>query len=111
MQTLVGADAEVPPTGGGSSFVQGIGEFAILLGGVVLLLTAALVVMPGTHRGMGIAILTGSLLSLPLGGGFLVGTFLGWVRGVAGIAADPEPVPYGELDTDWTRSSRTPSRR
>lgn len=81
--------------------VEGIGFVAIFLGGLLLTATGVLVGMPDAHRGLGIMILTFSLLSLPVGGGFILGTLIGWIGGVAAIVARPERVPVGELDVDW----------
>ncbi|MCI4344043.1 MAG: hypothetical protein L3J87_00250, partial [Thermoplasmata archaeon] len=99
---FVGSDVQgVSPTGLGV-FLQGAGYLAVFLGTLVVVLAVSLAAMPDSHRGLGILILTFSLLSLPVGGGFLAGAVIGWVGGVAGIVARLEPVPVGELESDWS---------
>jgi hypothetical protein len=81
--------------------VEGLGIVAILEGTMILLLTGLLFFIPEAHRGLGIGLLTFSLLSLSVGGGFLLGALVGWLGGVAAIVARPSPPPEGEADDDW----------
>lgn len=69
-----------------SQLVGAIGAGAILLGIILLGLTILLYREPESSLAIGIAILVFSLLALLTGGGFLLGTILGTIGGIAAIA-------------------------
>jgi hypothetical protein len=99
---VLGISVDALSTAGNGTPSPGVGLLAILFGSVILVLSGVVIAIPGAHRGLGLAILTLSLVSLPLGGGFLLGTLVGWVGGVAILFAHFGSAPLGELDADWS---------
>jgi len=86
----------------GGIAVVGIME-AIVLGAVSILAYLS----PQSHVELGVLIVTMALLSLYVGGGFFLGTLLGWVAGVLAIFYEPrkillQPVraPVPEIEDD-----------
>ncbi|MFY9716925.1 MAG: zinc ribbon domain-containing protein [Thermoplasmata archaeon] len=82
---------------GYSRFGGLIGDLAdagLLMGILVFVLALAVYESPDAHRGLGIAILSLSLLSLLGGGGFVIGAILGSLGGILAILhVDPAPLP------------------
>ncbi|MCI4350484.1 MAG: hypothetical protein L3K15_03100 [Thermoplasmata archaeon] len=100
-RAALGLTIETGSTGAFGITAEGVGFLAGIEGTVIVLLAGLLYFMPEAHRGLGIGILTFSLLSLSVGGGFLIGALVGWLGGVAAIVARPSPMPEGEADDDW----------
>lgn len=68
-----------------SQFAGAIGLGALVIGFLLVLLTIILYREPESSLGLGIGILILSLLAILTGGGFILGTILGAIGGVAAI--------------------------
>ena len=70
-------------------FVEGVLEILAAIGvilAIIILIGAILIFMPGKETIGGILVIIASLVSLIIGGGFIIGLILGLLGGALGIA-------------------------
>ncbi len=83
----------VPPVLPGPAISPAVlGGIAISEAVVLIVLSFLLLFWPRAHLGVGIFIVTFGLISLPAGGGFILGALVCWVGGVLGIVYAPRSV-------------------
>ena len=88
IKTFTGFMPQMPMTGA----AQAMGSFWAMMGvislifGIIVLIGAFLIYMPGKEVIGGILVLIFSILSIFVGGGFLIGLILGIIGGALGLA-------------------------
>jgi uncharacterized protein DUF6114 len=88
---------------GAQSSLAGLGALGILFGIVLVVLSLALWFKPESHKGIGVAMIVFSFLSILGGAGFILGLVLSLVGGILAVVAQYEEGP-GDFP-GWTPSS------
>ncbi len=89
------------------SSIASLGALGILFGIILFALSLALWFRPESHKGIGVAMIVLSLLSILGGGGFILGLILSLVGGILAVVSI-----YDEGSTefpDWSPSSTCPN--
>ncbi len=80
-----------------------VGPLGCLLGVFTIALAFALLLIPRSHTGLGIGLVTFALLSLFFGGGFFLGALFAYAGGVLAILVAPRagpPVPAPSIESE-----------
>ncbi|MGI0071731.1 MAG: hypothetical protein ACRECT_06665 [Thermoplasmata archaeon] len=88
-----GASIQTPWWIGTTLTAQQVGAFGVVDGLFLVAVGVLLLLVPRHHAILGVGILTLALLSLFIGGGFLVGAFLGYAASLFAIFTRPLPAP------------------
>ena len=90
---LIGFESILAAYGLPPSYVQLLVVLDAVSGALVIVLGTLLYLRPEHHVALGALVLVASLVSLPGGGGAILGLVLGIVGGSLGIAFRPNPIP------------------